>query len=353
MFESVMWKYIDEETDVLNKVVNNEEIKTIANKYKDIKNIYFVSHGSSYNAQYTVAPFFSKYAKINCTTLTAGNFADEENIAKNIDPTNTLLVSISQTGNSRGTLLTCEIARKNNIKTLGLSASRQAKLSEYVDDLICLNCGEEKSNAKTKGYSCSVLSLIMFALELGKTKCNITEAQYKEVLDDIAREINSLKDTKEKSIQFCKDNDFGKGLNNLYVFGCNMNYGSALECALKVTETACIPTVVCDTIEFSHGIHRSINKDCTLLIIRSEYNSKFSLDAFNYFKDKTKVLMINTLEEIDDKRIININNNSTVQSVLNIVEFIQVISTYAPENLGLDPNRISNNDFAALVDTRI
>lgn len=353
MFESIMWKYIDEETETLNSVINNSEIKNVAIKYKDIKNIYFVSHGSSYNAQYTVAPFFSKYAGVNCTTITAGNFTDEESIAKNIDTTNSLLVSISQTGNSRGTLLTCEIARKNNIKTLGLSASRQAKLAEYVDDLICLNCGEEKSNAKTKGYSCSVLSLIMFALELAKAKENISDAQYKEVLDDITREINSLKQTKEKSLQFCKDNDFGKELNNLYVFGCNMNYGSALECALKVTETACIPTVVCDTIEFSHGIHRSINPDCTLLIIRSGYNSKFSLDAFNYFKDKTKVFMINTLDKIDDKRVINIDNNSSIQSVLNIVEFIQIISTYAPENLGLDPNRITHNEFAAIVDTRI
>lgn len=350
---SIMWQYIAEETEVLNRLVARDDIAELAAKFRDVRDIYFVSHGSSYNASVTVMPFYARYARINVHTITAGNFMDNEDYVSVIDPEKALMVFISQTGNSRGTLVACELARKHGLKTLGVAGRKDVKLKDYADEIIDLDCGEEDSNAKTKGYSSTIMLLLLLAVELGRVNGTICDCKASEIKEEFKTQIEELKEVKDMAFSWAEKLDFGKDLKNLYIFGSSMNYGSALECEIKITETCLIPTVCCDTVEFSHGIHRSINKDCTILIIRSEYNRDFALQSFNFLKERARVMMINLCEEIDDEKVINLEYHPSLQSVLSVVEVIQVISAYAPENIGLDPNRDANNDFADAVETRI
>ena len=57
LFESIMWKYIRQEKDVLSANIARKDIRELAEKLCEYETIYFVSHGSSYNASMTVAPF--------------------------------------------------------------------------------------------------------------------------------------------------------------------------------------------------------------------------------------------------------------------------------------------------------
>ena len=56
-------------------------------------------------------------------------------------------------------------------------------------------------------------------------------------------------------------------MQDLYVLGTGMNYGTAMEGQLKLMETMCIPTMYNDLEEFSHGMHRSIGRGSSVLLL--------------------------------------------------------------------------------------
>lgn len=353
LFESIMWKYISQEKDVLSANIERKDIQPVAEQLTGYSTVYFVSHGSSYNSSMTVAPFFMKNARINVHCITAGNFIASENQVSLFDKENTLVVLISQTGNSRGTLEGAKLAEKYGIATLGLSADNSATLKKYTDYFLTLNCGEEDSNAKTKGMSSTILVLLLLATYIGLKKGIITESRKDEIIAELKRQCEELESVHQKTVQFCKANDFGKGMTNLYTIGSDMNYGLALEGQIKVMETMCIPTCAVDSEEFSHGTHRSINRDTSVLIIRTPNNAEMAQKTFEYFDPIARMYMIETFRDNKKDNVVSVPLHPYTQSVLTIVEFIQIISAYAPENNHLDPNRDANNAYTEVVETRI
>ncbi len=353
LFESIMWQYIDEEPAVLKQMLNRSDIRELAEKMYSYKQIYFVSHGSSYNSSMTVSPFYARFAHINVHCVTSGNFISSENLIQLLNPEDTLIVCISQTGNSRGTLLSAQLAKKYGFTTVGVAADSSATLKNYCNELITLQCGEEDSNAKTKGMSSTLLALALFGLYLGCYNKTITEDVVTDVLKEFEAQINELPEVKKNTIRFCEENEFGKDIRNFYIIGSGMNYGLALEAQIKLMETMCIPTCAVDTEEFSHGTHRAIQKDTHVLVIRTNENKELAEKTFRYLDQMTNVYMVETFNENEGKNVVHVNNYPLTQSILTVVEFIQIISAYGPEWNGLDPNRDANNDFTELVETRI
>ncbi len=353
LFESIMWKYISEEKDVLTANIERKDIQPVAEQLTGYSTVYFVSHGSSYNSSMTVAPFFMKNARINVHCITAGNFIASENQVSLFDKENTLVVLISQTGNSRGTLEGAKLAEKYGIATLGLSADSSATLKQYTDYFLTLNCGEEDSNAKTKGMSSTILVLLLLGTYIGLNKGVITEQQKDKIINELREQCDQLQMVYDKTIQFCEKNEFGRNLTNLYTIGSDMNYGLALEGQIKVMETMCIPTCAVDSEEFSHGTHRSINADTSVIIIRSPQNADMAQKTFDYFDPIARMYMIETFEDNKKDNVVNIPLHPYTESVLTIVLFIQIISAYAPEYNHLDPNRAANNEYTDVVETRI
>ena len=85
MFESIMWKYMKEEKDLLLELLNQDY------KELDLDALYIVAHGSSYNAASAVAPFISKYASIRVYVYTPSSFKYN---ARSIDFENKLWYNI-------------------------------------------------------------------------------------------------------------------------------------------------------------------------------------------------------------------------------------------------------------------
>ena len=298
-------------------------------------------------------PFFMKNAGVNVHCITAGNFISSKTLASLIDREKTLVVLISQTGNSRGTLQGAMLAREFGITTLGISADETATLNQYTNHFLTLNCGEEDSNAKTKGMSSTILVLLMLAAHMGVIRGTITSAEKDAVLRELQAQCTELGEFIRYSTMFAAENCMGRKMKDFYIVGSGMNYGLALEAQIKMMETMCIPTVAVDGEEFSHGTHRSINKDTTMLIIRTDKNAALTQSIYDYFNRLATVYMIETFNDNQEINVIHVNDYPFTESVLLIVAFIQIISAYAPEYNHQDPNREANNDFTDLVETRI
>ncbi len=355
--KSIMWEYIDEETAVLKNILLHDDVQKVIDKIdKGIEAVYFVSHGSSNNAAVAVSNFLAHYAKIRVYCYTPANILyncatlDYEKRSKS------LVISISQTGTSRGTLEAVEKVKSLGFPVLGITNVKNSPLDKLADISLLLNCGEECSNAKTKGYSATLMVLLCLSLAIARKKGYMTLAEANNITSELNDSVDELSNIAEKTVKWCEMTKFGKNIENIFVLGYGMNYGTALEGQLKLMETMCIPTMFNDMEEFSHGMHRAINKDSSVILINTEHHCKdLTNKTFSYLQGKTdKLLMINASEdEFANQKIISIKNHPLTQSILGITLVIQILSVAIPELNGMDPNVDANNDYTECMKTRI
>lgn len=350
MFESIMWKYMKEEGNLLSNLLQNSNVKTEGNKLEGIEALYLVAHGSSYNASNAIAPFITKLTGIRTYVYTPSGFRYNALSIYQENKATTWVLGISQTGTSRGVLEALEEVKENGFKIVGITNEKDSPIDQMSDVTFYLECGEENSNAKTKGYSSTLLTLMMLAVELGKITTDEKEAIYKELQD----QINEIEIVIDKTTLWCIKNKFGVDMNNIYVVGNGMNFATSMEGQLKLMETRCIPTMFNDIEEFSHGMHRSLNEDSYVMLLNSKVDCDLMEKTFEYLHHKNiHVVMINAENEINDGDVINVGKYDYTSSVLVITAAIQAISAYVPEINGQDPNRNANNEYTDWMETRV
>ncbi|MGE5614333.1 MAG: SIS domain-containing protein [Bacillota bacterium] len=356
MQSSIMWQYIGQEPEVLSKLLQSSQTDEFAaEKGTGLKAVYFVAHGSSYNAAVCTLGFFSKYANVRAYAYTPGNFCSGCSAVAQEEPASTLVAVISQTGTSSGAIKALEYAASLGFSTLSITAAGGSPVAVKADDSLDLMCGEEDSNAKTKGYSATLTLLLLLALSIGFRNGAVDTAEKQAVISEISGMIHVIPEVSDKVLDFCKKTGFGENMPNLYVLGSGINYGTALEGQLKLMETMCIPAMFNDIGEFSHGMHRSIDAGSNVLLIKGCDEMKDQVEqAYQYLKGITRYVWIIDAagEETGEPDRLLIPSFHRTQSVLLTTLAVQVMSVYAPELNGKDPNRNANDDFTVVAGTR-
>ena len=357
MQSSIMWRYIGQEAEMLSKLLRSPQTDIFAEeKGGTLKAVYFMAHGSSYNAVVSTLGYFAKFAGMRAYAYTPGNFCAGSTPIAYEDSASTLVIVISQTGTSSGVIKALEYVGSLGLKTLSITGAMGSPIDMKADDTMYLFCGEESSNAKTKGYSATLMLLMMLALSLGSKNGTLDMAQKQACLDELAGMIGKIPVVAEKVLDFCKNTKIGESMFDLYVLGSGINFGTAQEGQLKLMETMCIPTMFNDIGEFSHGMHRSINRESSVLLIKSCDGMQDQIEqTYQYLKGITDhVWMIDATGEVsDDASRLCTPSFAGTQSVLLTTLAIQIMSVYAPEYNGKDPNRDSHNDFTVVVGTRL
>ena len=345
MFESVMWQYIRQQQDVLLQVMKDEKIKEVAKKMKNVWDLLIVAHGSSYNAAITIAPYFEQVAGIHVQCMTPSQLAH-----RGVGDFNGFCIGISQTGTSQGVIDAIGNLKEKGLSTLAITNEVLSPLDQLCDDGLYLECGQEDSNAKTKGYSATCLVLMRLALEIGLINEKMTEKDYYQANETCREEISELEQVIQVATHYFQEHEFGKDAKNFFFIGDGIHFGTAMEGQIKLMETMGIPTMFNDMIELSHGMHRAINKDSILVFIDDGSESDLVEKSVKYFKNiGTTVLHISNKSLAD----IRISNYGFTHSLFSFIAVIQVLSVFVPELNGLDPNRELNEDYTKVVHTRI
>lgn len=354
MYNTIMWDYIKQESDLLMKQLHMDQCMQVSNNLKEINAIYIVAHGSSYNAGYTVAYYFQNISGVRVYVYTPEEFIHNKSILDLENQSTTLIVGISQTGSSSGVIQALKISKEMYFKVLVVTSVKDSPIGKLGDFLLLLRCGLENSNAKTKGYSLTLLVLLQFAYSLGVLRGKIDKTKFHIFFEKVEKEICNLYVLENKALEWCNKNKFGENLESLYAIGNGVHYGTAMECMLKLMETMCIPTMFSNILEFSHGMHRSVKKGAYIVLIKGKDYQEEVSQTFQYFRRKNiKTLMLDIGGQNQEENIFPIPYYSLTHSLFSVVMIIQILSAYAPEKVGLDPNRNSNNDFTEFMKTRI
>ncbi len=342
---------------MLTRLLSSDEIGSFAQKKGcTIEAMYIVAHGSSFNAAVSVSDFLARIAGLRVYAMTPANFCCSSASLQREDRERTIVVAISQTGTSSGVIEALESAKSWGFSTLGLTDVADSPIATKAEWMLPLLCGKEDSNAKTKGYSATLMLLLRLAVELGLVRGTISQDRADAIHDEFSGMVETIPALRDYVVSWCQRQDFGATMKDLYVLGSGMNFGTAQEGQLKLMETVCIPTMFNDIGEFSHGMHRSITSSSSVLVIRNanEY-ADLSAQAYHYLGNISKnVWMIDATDEaVADDKTICVGYFPETQSLLLTTLVVQVLSVYAPERQGLDPNRDAHNDFTDVVGTRV
>ena len=188
--------------------------------------------------------------------------ASEYRYKNNFIDENTLVIAISQSGETADTLASIRLAKEHKAHTLGIINVKESSIAREVDNVIYVEAGPEIAVATTKAYTLQVLilSLIAYSLGIENNTLNKEEVEqaYLKLPSLIEKEIN--KDYKSLAKTIYKKED-------IYFLGRKIDYAISMEGALKLKEISYIHCEAYPAGELKHGSISLIEQDTPVITI--------------------------------------------------------------------------------------
>ncbi|KAF1082049.1 MAG: Glutamine--fructose-6-phosphate aminotransferase [isomerizing] [Candidatus Rifleibacterium amylolyticum] len=183
---------------------------------------------------------------------------------------NTLVIAISQSGETADTLAAVKEARKRGAKVLGIVNAKESSLTREVDGLVYIHAGPEIGVASTKAYIAMLTALTLLALMLGKIRSVLTPEYVQEKIRELKilpQQIERVLDRKDAIRDIaatCLD------ARSFLYLGRGFNYPTALEGALKLKEISYIHAEAYAAGEMKHGPIALIDHEMPVMAIVTE-----------------------------------------------------------------------------------
>jgi glucosamine--fructose-6-phosphate aminotransferase (isomerizing) len=321
-----------------------EEVKLKEEYIRNISNIYVVACGTAYYAGLVSRFLFENFSKIPTEVDIASEFRYREPILNE----KTLVVIISQSGETADTLAALRLAKSKGCQTLAVCNVLGSSISREAMHVIYTHCGPEIGVASTKAFTGQLTALYIFALDLASKKGKLTNEELKKYLKElweIPLKISEfLKNT--ESVQaiakvFAHKRDF------LYL-GRYVNYPVALEGALKLKEISYIHAEGYAAGEMKHGPIALIDESMPIVAIVVEskvYEKTISNIEEAKARGGTIIVVANESDkEIRDKSdyIICVPKTDEFVSPIMTVIPLQLLAYYISVFLGCDVDQPRN-----------
>lgn len=273
-FEHFMLKEIFEQPHVLEEILKHNiknglpdlELQALPN-LEEIEKIIIVACGSARYAGLLGKYWIEKFARLPVEVEIASEFRYSYPILTS----KTLVICISQSGETADTLAALRLAKLNNVPTLGIINVKGSSMSREADHVIYTNAGAEVAVASTKAYMAQICILYLLAVELAFKRKTLQESQIFELSKDIL-------DIPEKLLNILKDNlkevenlaNFCSQFSNIFFIGRGLDSAIAKEGALKLKELAYINAQSYVAGELKHGPISLITENALVISLLSQ-----------------------------------------------------------------------------------
>ena len=259
-YDHFMLKEINEESEVVKNILNlytkNNKIKDIYN-IKKYKNIDIVACGSASFAGQIGKYYIEKYANIKTEVY----YASEYRYQKNFFTKDTLVILISQSGETADTLAALKLAKENGINTLAIVNRRDSSIAREADSVIYTEAGIEVAVATTKAYLAQVLILLLFAFKDNNKETKLLE-DLKLLPNLITKYINEYDYSNIANI--LKDKE------HIFYLGRGIDYYLSMEGSLKLKEISYIHSETYAAGELKHGTISLIEEGTPVISILTD-----------------------------------------------------------------------------------
>ncbi|SKB72860.1 glucosamine--fructose-6-phosphate aminotransferase (isomerizing) [Acetoanaerobium noterae] len=249
-----------------NGKIKLDDIKLTKEDLEKISKVYIVACGTAYNAGLVGRYAIEKFAQIPVEPDIASEFRYREPF---IDQ-NTLLIVISQSGETLDTLAAIREAKRKGARILSVTNVVGSSVARESDDVFYTWAGPEIAVASTKAYTTQMTALYMIALDLALTKGTITEEFYFDMIEkmkELPAKVEKILENYEDIKQVAKEI---KDKHSAFYLGRGLDYQTAMEGALKLKEISYIHTEAFAAGELKHGTIALIEEGTPVIAIASQ-----------------------------------------------------------------------------------
>lgn len=275
-----------------------DDITLTKEEIERFSKISIVACGSAYHVGVVAKYIFEKLARIPVEVDVASEFRYREPVVNE----QTLVLVISQSGETADTLAALREAKRLGARTLSIVNVVGSSIANDSDDVIYTWAGPEIAVATTKAYSTQLavvyLLAVYFAEKLGTISQEVY-ASYIEELKLLPEKIEKILENKE-DIQYLASKFFN--VKDVFFIGRNLDYAMSLEGSLKLKEISYIHSEAYAAGELKHGTI-SLIEDGTLVIALATQTKLFEKMMSNVKEVKARGATVLGLTSEDNRMI--------------------------------------------------
>jgi glutamine---fructose-6-phosphate transaminase (isomerizing) len=268
-FKHFMIKEIMEQKDTIYRAINQEnaDIQKLADEIKKAYGTFLIGCGTAGKVCLAASYLFSKIAHRHVNVIVGSEFPSYEDFLKE----KSLVIAVSQSGETADTLEAIEVAKKKGSKVLSIVNVEGSTMDRMSDYAIHIKAGPEKAVASTKATTSqlAILTLLAYA-------CVDQLPEGKRQLIETAGKINDMLNPRyEEHIHALAEKI--KDVESMYVIGKAVNYPIALEAAIKLQEVSYIHAEGFAGGELKHGPIALISKGTPCVVLCANDDTKIDI----------------------------------------------------------------------------
>jgi len=232
-----------------NGKIKLDDIKLTKENIENINKVYIVACGTAYHAGLVGKALIEKYVNIPVLADIASEFRYNNPFVDE----KTLMIVVSQSGETADTLAALRLAKEKGARTLAVCNAVGSSISREADDIFYTWAGPEIAVASTKAYTTQIVSLALIALYMADKKGTIAKEEYENVLEEL-----KLLPEKAEKVLLSKSNIMKMAQaiskkDDVFYIGRGIDYYVSMEGSLKLKEVSYIHSEAMAAGELKHG----------------------------------------------------------------------------------------------------
>ena len=349
-----MFKEIMEQPEAIRKTVSPrirdgrvvlDDVSMTADYVKNISRIFIIACGSSYHV--------GMVSKYNWERLLRRpvqvDLASEFRYSDPLVDENTLVIVISQSGETLDTMAAMREAKRRGARTLAVVNVVGSSIAREADDVLYTWAGPEIAVATTKAYSTQLALMDLIGLYLADLLGAVEKSEYDAILTEMQLLPEKMSQFLEhfEDVQYFASRYFNH--NSIFFIGRNLDYAMGLEGSLKLKEISYIHSEAYASGELKHGTI-SLIEPGTLVLALGTYAALFDKAMSNVVEVKARgaeVLAVTTetfkekMEKTADSTIVVPDTHPVLQPLLGVVP-LQLFAYYVALQRGCDIDKPRN-----------
>lgn len=300
-----------------------EELGMTDEEIKAIKKIMIVACGSAYHTGVTSKYIFEGLARIPVEVDVASEFRYRDPILEE----GTLVVVISQSGETADTLAALRESKKRGAKVLGIVNVVGSSIAREADNVMYTWAGPEIAVATTKAYSAQLIALYLLAMKFGNVRGTVNDTQLQDMIEDLKAlpaQVEMLLNNKEKIQRFANRYLAAK---DVFFIGRGIDYAISMEGSLKLKEISYIHSEAYAAGELKHGTISLIEEGTLVASVLTQ-------------KDLYKKMISNVVEVGTRGAFVlavTCEDNTEVEKAADYVVYIPETNKYFTNSLAIIP----------------
>lgn len=352
-FDSFMMKEIHEQPKAIRDTltgkitdgkVSFEGFDLTKEDLLDVDRVYIVACGTAYHAGLMGKAAIEKFAKIPVEVDIASEFRYREPLVTN----KTLLITVSQSGETADTLAVLRDCKRLGARTVAITNVVGSTISREADNVIYTMAGPEIAVASTKAYTTQVVVMNLIGMYFGQLMGTIDVNVAKELQDALTLVPEKIEEVLAKKEEIEEVAKILAKENDVFFLGRGSDYALALEGSLKLKEITYIHSEAYAGGELKHGPIALIEEGTKVIALLTQTNLKEKMVS-NIVEVKARgaytIGVAYESDEIDESvfdKVIRIPNILNMAAPIVAAVSLQLLSYYTAKEKDFDIDKPRN-----------